>query len=162
MFGGLHFTNVGKNLQLKGQTGVKINFTRIALGDGSLNGASILELRDLINQKMTLNITKLKVETNRAIVGGVLSNQNLSTGFYNREIGVFAMDPDEGEILYCYGNAGENAEYIPAGGGSDILERTLDVSTIVGNASNVAATINESLVFMPKGPLTWDQIEGIN
>ncbi|WP_458412788.1 phage tail protein [Schinkia sp. CFF1] len=160
-FGGLVITNDGRNLQLKAQTGIQLKFTRIALGDGALNGASMSDLRNLISQKMSLNITKLKKETNRAVVGAVLSNQTLAAGFYFREIGVFATDPDIGEILYCYGNAGQNGEYVPAGGGSDVIEKTIDVSTIVGNAVNVSATIDQSLVFMSKGPLTWNQIEGI-
>lgn len=149
-FGGLVLTNDGRNLQLKAQAGAQLNFTRMALGDGNLNGASMADLRNLINQKMSLNITKLKKETNRAVVGAVLSNQSLVTGFYFREIGIFATDPDIGEVLYCYGNAGGNGEYIPAGGGSDIIEKTIDVSTIVGNASTVTATIDQSLVYATK------------
>lgn len=170
-FGGLVLTNKGKTLQSKAQSGVQLNYTRIGLGDGELGSSSILALNALISEKKSLNITKLKVLSGgRAVVGGILSNQDLTTGFYWREIGVFAQDPDVGEILYCYANAGALAEYIPAGGGSDIIEKTIDVQTLVANASNVTATIDESLVFvtqqdlntkMPKGPLTWNQLEGI-
>ncbi|MDO0876766.1 tail fiber protein [Anoxybacillus gonensis] len=152
-FGGLIMTNRGRILQTKAQTGVQLTFTRIALGDGSLSGQSILELNQLINEKKSVSITKLKTQPDgKAVVGAVLSNQDITTGFYWREIGVFAQDPDIGEILYCYGNAGSAAEYIPAGGGSDIIEKNIDIITIVGNASNVSATINQSLVFeTPEG-----------
>lgn len=60
---------------------------------------------------------------------------------------MFAQDPDLGEVLYCYGNAGANAEYIPAGGGPDVVEKIVDVKTIVGNVSTVNAVIDESLIF---------------
>jgi Phage tail-collar fibre protein len=147
-FGGLIMTNKGRILQTKAQTGVQLTFTRIALGDGSLSGQSILELNRLINEKKSLSITKLKTQPDgKAVVGAVLSNQDITTGFYFREIGVFAQDPDVGEILYCYGNAGATAEYIPAGGGPDIIEKNIDIITIVGNASNVSAVINSSLVY---------------
>ncbi|OME05976.1 hypothetical protein BSK60_33010, partial [Paenibacillus odorifer] len=58
-----------------------------------------------------------------------------------------AQDPDEGEILYCYTNAGTDAEYIPAVGGSNVIEKTIDCIVVIGTASNVSATIDDSLVF---------------
>ncbi|OME06188.1 hypothetical protein BSK60_32810, partial [Paenibacillus odorifer] len=57
------------------------------------------------------------------------------------------QDPDEGEILYCYTNAGTDAEYIPAVGGSNVIEKTIDCIVVIGTASNVSATIDDSLVF---------------
>ncbi|PAQ15080.1 hypothetical protein CD798_08540 [Bacillaceae bacterium SAOS 7] len=154
-FGGLLLTNKGRNLQTKAQTGVAIHFTRMAIGDGSLGGTSIIELNDLKNERKSMPIAKLKVLTvGQAIVGSVLSNQDITAGFYFREIGIFATDPDVGEILYCYGNAGATADYIPAGaeGGTDLIEKTIGVTTLVGNTANVTATINQSLIFeTPEG-----------
>ncbi|MEK4883683.1 phage tail protein [Bacillus sp. FSL W8-0223] len=149
-FGGLILTNRGRNLQVKAQTGVELHFTRIAIGDGDLGGSSILELNALKNERKSLEITKLKVLTGgQAVVGSVLNNQDITAGFYFREIGVFATDPDVGEILYCYANAGSTADYIPAGsdGSTDLIEKTIDIVTLVGNAANVTATINESLIY---------------
>ena len=147
-FGGLILTNKGRALQAKAQIGTQLQYTRIAVGDGSLSGQSITELNDLINQVKSLTITKFKtLADGKATVGAILTNVGLLTGFYWREIGVFATDPDVGEILYCYGNSGSNAEYIPADGGPDIVEKNVDVVTIVGNASNVSAVIDTSLIF---------------
>lgn len=154
-FGGLQFTNRGLALQAKGQAGTLIQFTKIAVGDGYLGGSTIPELTSLKNLVKNLSINKLTVIGNgQAVVGAPLSNQGLGTGFYWREIGVFANDPDVGEILYCYGNAGANAEWIPAGGGPDILEKQVDVISIVGNAQNVSAVINQSLVFATQADMT--------
>lgn len=154
-FGGLILTNKGRNLQTKAQTGVALSFTRITIGDGALDGSSILELNALKNQRKSMGITKLKVlSPGQATVGCVLNNQDITSGFYFREIGVFATDPDVGEVLYCYANAGATADYIPAGsgGGTDIIEKTIDVITLIGNAANVTAEINQSLVFeTPEG-----------
>lgn len=152
-FGGLILTNRGKNLQSKAQTGVALQYTRIGVGDGYLGTTPILDLNALKNQVKSLSITKLKnLGNGRSVVGTVLSNQGIAEGFYFREIGVFAQDPDLGEILYCYGNAGELAEYIAPGGGADIIEKSIDVQTIVGNAQNVSAIIDTSLV--------WETVEG--
>ena len=146
--GGLFFTNRGRALQAKAQTGVQLNFTRIGVGDGQLEGQAIDELTALISEKKSLTLNKYKtLPSGKAVVGGILSNQGLVTGFYWRELGLFATDPDLGEILYCYGNAGVLAEYIPAGGGAEILEKQVDVVSLIGNASNVSATIDQSLLF---------------
>ncbi|WP_036647300.1 phage tail protein [Paenibacillus wynnii] len=146
-FGGFTLTNKGRTLQSKAQSGVQLSYTRIAVGSGQLGGQSILLLNTLIDQKKSLPVTRLRMQPpNKAIIGAVLSNQDVTTGFYFREIGVFATDPDEGEILYCYANSGTDAEYIPVVGGADIIEKTIDCTVIIGTASNVTATINESLV----------------
>jgi hypothetical protein len=156
-FGGLIFTNVGRNLQAKAQAGAALNFTRIAIGDGALGGSSISDLTALKNQTKTMSITKLKTMTGgKAVVGTSFSNSDITSGFYWRELGVFASDPDLGEILYCYGNAGNNAEYIPAGGGADIVEKAVDCVTIVGNASSVSAVIDQSLVFASQADLNFE------
>ncbi len=147
-FGGLILTNKGRNLQVKAQLGTQLTFTRMAVGDGELGGSSILELNALKHEIKSLPLSKYRrMADGKALVGAVLSNQDLVAGFYFREIGILAEDPDEGEVLYCYGNAGATAEYIPAGGGADILEKSIDVITIVGNAENVSATIEQSLVY---------------
>lgn len=145
-FGGLILTNKGRNLQAKAQTGVQLNFTKIKIGDGSLSGQSIVDLTDLISTKKELTILGLQtLAGGKAKLRSYFSNTDIITGFYWRELGVFAQDPQEGEILYCYGNAGANAEYIPAGGGPDIVERYINVITLIGNASNISATLGSEI-----------------
>ncbi|MEN8702442.1 hypothetical protein [Bacillus infantis] len=151
VFGGLFLTNKGRNLQVKAQTGVQLNFTRMAIGDGFLGSSSLLERNRLVSEKMSLPLTKLRaLPGGQATLGAVLNNQDISSGFYFRELGIYATDPDAGEILYMYGNAGNLADYIPAGqaGSTDLLEQTIDVAVLVGNATNVSATINQSLVYV--------------
>lgn len=147
-FGGLLFTNRGRNLQAKAQAGAALKFTRIALGDGALGSGSIADLTALKNEIKSIAVTKLRIlEGGKAVIGAILSNQSLNVGFWFRELGLYAQDPDLGEILYCYGNAGAGADYIPAGGGPDIVEKAIDVITIAGNAANISAVIDESLIF---------------
>ncbi|MBP1926837.1 hypothetical protein J2Z76_002707 [Sedimentibacter acidaminivorans] len=145
-FGGLLFTNLGKNLQAKSMTGSELRFTKIVIGDGELGSGSILDLRNVVHEIKSLEITKLKsTPDGKAILGTKFDNNTISVGFYWREIGVFAMDPDIGEILYCYGNAGTNADYIPASGGAQVIEKVIDLPIIIGNATNVTATIASGL-----------------
>ena len=148
-FNSLKLTNDGLDLQSKAQTGTALEFTRVAAGDGELpDGTDLIDLTALINEKESLDITSISVdEDGNAKVRTTISNQGLDNGFYIREIGLFANDPDKGEILYCIANAGDLADFLPSGTGSDIVESTLDLITVVGNAENVVAQIDESLTF---------------
>ncbi|NOU83219.1 hypothetical protein GC101_30635 [Paenibacillus sp. LMG 31459] len=154
VFGGMTLTNKGLALQGKAQAGTQLNYTRIAIGDGSLSGQSVPALNALISLKKSLPIARLQMQPpNKVIIGTTLSNADITTGFYFREVGVFAQDPDGGEILYAYANAGVTADYIAPGGGTDIIEKAFDCVVVVGTAANIKAMIDESLVFAKKSEL---------
>ena len=150
VFGGLISTNSGRNLLAKAQIGKVLNFKKVVLGDGQLGSSeNIANITQLKNQVLVCDITGIKVTQNvNATITFNLSNQYLETGFYWRELGVIAEDPDtKEEVLYCYGNARENGEYISANGGADILEKNVSVDLIVTNVQNISATIDKSLVY---------------
>ena len=115
-YNGMTLTTAGLQLEAKAQTGTQLAFTRVALGDGELAaGQSLAALTGLIHWKMDLPITSLAViGTGTARMTVVLQNAELETGFFAREMGVYATDPDVGEILYAVANAG--AVQITAGG----------------------------------------------
>lgn len=162
-FGNIVFTNKGRLLRTKAELGTTLEFTKIGIGKGIIDEQPVSELTDLIDSVLDVDITNLKTYTNgQARIGGVFINKGLSYGFYWRELGLFANDPDNGEILYCYGNAGDLAEYIPADGGSELLEKYVSIVALIGNASNVTATINSSLVYATMEQLESkvDKVEG--
>ncbi|WP_379147872.1 phage tail protein [Paenibacillus sp. sgz500992] len=154
VFGGMTITTKGIALQGKAQAGAALNYTRIAVGDGTLSGQSISALNGLISQKKNLPITRLKTQLpNKAVIGAVLSNAEITTGFYFREVGVFAHDPDVGEILYAYANSGVTADYIAPADSTDIIEKSFDCIVVVGTAANITAVIDESLVYALRSDL---------
>ena len=125
-------TTAGLIVLAKGVAGQKINYTKIVLGDGYLEeGQSPRTLTGVVSPKATVDITKLKI------------NGDETEGFYYRELGLYAEDPDPevGEVLYCYGNCGDLAEWIPPSGGATIVEKTIDIVTAIGTATNVTAYI---------------------
>jgi hypothetical protein len=151
-FSTILFTDKGRALQSKALAGANLNFTKIVMGSGNLGGQSQITLSAVIEPKVNLSIASLQHKSNYATVKGVFSNADISEGFYWKELGIYAQDPDLGEILYCYGNAGALAEYIPIQS-SEIIEKVVSVSLIVGNVSSVSATIDESLVYASKEDL---------
>lgn len=138
-------TSAGNLALARALAGGKLTFTKIVLGDGQLPaGTPIRDIQGVINPKATIDITKLKVNDDRtAIVGGTYTNNATATGFYWRELGLYAEDPDSsiGEILYCYGNAGDLAEWIPPSGSQTTIEKSIDILTYVGDAANVSIYI---------------------
>ena len=74
------------------------------------------------------------------------------TGFRLWEIGLFAQDPEEGEILYGVTFAAE-ADFIPPGGGITTMEKWVDIITIVDMANDITANINELLVTATKNDI---------
>lgn len=141
-FGNLTFTNRGLNLLSKGQSGTPIQITKIKVGDGQLGSSSILDLNDLKNAVAELNIERKQVmPSNQILISAVLRNQDYTSGFYLREFGIMANDPELGEILYAYVNAGTLADYIPAPSSAQVVKE-LEAVLQFGNASNVTITVN--------------------
>ena len=136
----------GLALVAKGATGNPIKYTRIVLGDGYLSKEQTPRyLSAVVSPRVSIEITKLKVNNDgSAVIGGIFSNKDLNDGFYYRELGLYAEDEEYGEVLYCYGNCGDNAEWIPPTGGATIVEKTIDIVTMIGTAQNVTAYIRSS------------------
>lgn len=142
-------TNAGQALQTKVLAGATLTFTRIALGDGQLNGQPIAPLTALISQKATVEVDSVRVvNTSTAQVAGFFSNADISTGFWWRETGVFAQDPDMGEILYGYTNAGDAGDYIPTVADTRV-EKYIYCSIAVASATTVDITIPSSDTYIP-------------
>lgn len=142
-------TNVGQALQTKVLAGAELTFTRIALGDGKLNGQPISPLTALIHQTASVPVdTVVVINDDTCQASGFFSNTDISTGFWWRETGIFAQDPDVGEILYGYTNAGDAGDYIPPVQDTRI-EKYIYCSIAVANAETVNITIPSSDTFIP-------------
>ena len=135
------FTGVGRQLQTRVIAGDTLTFTAIKLGDGTMTTEPIVALTDLIHGIIALPVHEVRRNADYAEVTGVFQNAGLSSGFYWREIGIFAADPDypndrSHDILYCYQNAAELAEYIPSAS-SAVIEKIIRVACVVGDAESV-------------------------
>jgi len=141
------FTDAGKELHARAIAGAPLKFTQLKLGDGDLGSKTIASLTALVKPVASVGISTLRHSGNFATIGGLFTNADLTTGFYWREIGLFAADPDapddrSRDILYCYQNAGNAADYIPASV-SEIITKRINIAAIVDNAPNVTAELAE-------------------
>ncbi|MCP4163633.1 MAG: hypothetical protein GY760_26540 [Deltaproteobacteria bacterium] len=138
-------TTAGKALIAKAQTGTTINFTKAKLGKGDLlQNESPLEFTDLKEAEATeVNILYKEYlsETGNVRITLTYSNEGLVTGYYVKEVGLFANDPDVGEILflYCYSS---DADYLPPDSLDPIfVEPVINLIIKVDNATDVTANI---------------------
>lgn len=135
-------TKKGRALQAKAEAGTPLVFTRVKMGDGQLKDQIVDNLTNLISPKKELNINSVKAEGDGLCrVRTHLTNIAQAVGLFVYEIGLFALDPDEGEILYGYASAYE-PDFLPPEGGSTLINHQFDIMVIVGNATNISATID--------------------
>lgn len=116
----------------------ELHFTKLGLGSGSTAGTS-----DMTNLVSSITITSFTKGVGAASMTGVLDNANVQTGYYATELGVYAQDPDDGEILYAYAFNGSNPTYIPPASSASYERVNLTVVVAIGDAEEVTATIGE-------------------
>ena len=93
MFQAPKLTDAGKNLYYRNMAGEGIKFTTIQLGNGTISGP-ISAMTALVSAVVTIDAAVKNNAEQYADVSGHFSNAELEEGFYWREIGVFAADPD--------------------------------------------------------------------
>lgn len=128
--------------------GGTLEFTRIVVGDGELKPGQVpAAMTELNNPLFNVEIHDVYSDSeSQATIKGVFSNDQVDTGFYYRELGLYAKDPATGaEILYCYGNAGADAEWITPAGESSIIEKEIHIVVLIGNATKVTANLNSGI-----------------
>lgn len=100
------------------------------------------ELRDLVTPKQNVGIATIEAQNDGTCkLSATISNIGLQAGYYVRELGVFATDPDKGEILYLVANDSA-PDYLPAEGGATVVSQEFAVYVSASNTDNVVAQID--------------------
>lgn len=134
-------TDVGADLQAKVNAGkTKLTFTKIKVGSG-VNATNPLALTDVISSKWETTNFVVKQEGKIVSVDTFITNNGITEAFRMSEIGLFARDPDKGEILYAYLTDPE-PDRMPAEGGSVVVSQELTIGMIFSNTGNVSLTVN--------------------
>jgi hypothetical protein len=148
-FQNMIITRAGLDMIAQSQAGGTLIFTKGKLGDGQIGDQSIPDLTDLINAKMSVELSSVTAKTEGHVeVRFIVDNTDLDVGFFVREVGIFAKVNDEGvEKLYGYANAGNYTNYL-ADKTVPIDSIITKIDLVVGNASNVSFTTDKSLVYV--------------
>lgn len=143
-----NITDVGRQLWAEMQAGGSFVPTRIVVGSGYLPTEKTTKTVTAVAepvQSIQLNKSE-KMSGGDYVFGGVFTNKDVTAAFYYRELALYAkVERPDGteteETLYSYGNAGANAELIPAYSTGTAVERQLDILSYIGNDATVTVEI---------------------
>ena len=139
---GGRLTKAGRDLQIKVEAGqCKLELTKIKLGDGAEDISSVDRMTDLVGPKAEFGISQVEAKDGLCTVTGIIHTSNVSAGFYVREWGLFAKDPDRGEILYMI-SIDPNPESIPPKTAALKQAATYAMNIVVANAANIEVRID--------------------
>lgn len=141
-------TTKGQALLAKVVAGTtKLEFTKIAVSENTLSGdlASKTGIGTIKQSEKVASVVRQNGANVK--VSASFSNETLGAGYYVRNIGLYATDPQDGEILYSISVADEStatADWMPPFNGIGVSSLLVDLVTAVSNASNVEVTVDPS------------------
>lgn len=136
-------TDRGRDLLAKivaGSSGV--SFTKVSLSSQSYADDGIPALTALDGVEQTVEVSRVTKTSAAAVkIEAAIDNLNVTQGYSLAAIGLYATDPDLGEILYGVAGA-DVAGYVPAYNGVTVSGVYVNLTTSVNNASNVNLQVN--------------------
>ncbi len=138
----LTLTDSGRALIVKALAGDTLTFSKLAIGTGDDPGDAS-GLTAMVNQVVGMDITSIEKGDGIVKLEGSFDNSVLNDNIFAKELGVYAIDPDDGEILYAYANAGAFPSYISASSSTSYERITLRVLVAVGDAEHIEAVIGQ-------------------
>lgn len=141
---------MSKLLALEGE----LRFTRAAVGDGEVpGGIAYAVLTGLSHEIADASIASCTYKGDaQSTITLQVSSVGLKKGFLVKEVGLFAEDPNEGEILYAYLPLQSDPQYIYAANSNVLKYAEFELTVVVGAMTSVTAVIN------PRSLLTYEQI----
>lgn len=147
-FSKLVITNKGQALLAKMIAGSgNIEFTKVSASSTAYTDAQLEGLTSLSDVKQTSLISKVTRTNEVAIkVEAAFTNTELTVGYYMKALGLYAVDPDDGEILYAVTRETSGNCYMPAYNGITVSGAYVQLVTTVGNAENVSLEVDQAAV----------------
>lgn len=150
-------TTAGLALEQKLMSGnLTLKLTKAKAGNGYVNPVHLMLQTDVTGAVQDLQLGDvMRSESNNTVTLPVtLSNEGLEGGYNLYQVGVYAEDPDLGEILYFIAQTSvKNGEAIPSKDESPGFTIDWNFAFNNSNADNVEVVLNEA------GRLTLDQAD---
>ena len=139
------FTRKGEQLRAKVEAGkCKLTLTKIKIGNGSVTLGDIKDMSDLKSPQLVLGISSCAVsaEDDRVCeVVGIASSSNVDNAFSVTEMGLYANDPDVGEILYLV-EIDTSPDDMPNKNAQSPVTLTYQIELVTSNTANVTALVS--------------------
>lgn len=110
-------TDKGRSLMAKLTQGNTLNITKAVAGDNFVTPGLLSQQTTISNQKQVLTFRPVAYpETGKCAITVSLKNEGLAAGYTATQVGMFATDPDEGEVLLFVSQAtdAESGTIIPS------------------------------------------------
>lgn len=134
-------TKKGLALQAKVQGGETLRFTRMALGSGK--PSSLSTATRLANEKQSLDITSMNTNDNTCTVYGTSTNINVREEYVATELGLFAYDTNEGEILYAV-TTDDAPDTIPASSSATVVTQRIGLAIAISGSPKVEVALTQT------------------
>ncbi|EHV0179748.1 hypothetical protein KZ114_002821 [Enterococcus faecalis] len=118
-------------------------FTQVAISSTEYQDSQLEELTVLSNIKQTSKAQAYSNNKTTVSATAAINNEGLTEGYYINTVGLYATDPDKGEILYSVSTAKVNG-YMPPDIGVSKSGFSFTIYTEVGNAEQVDVTVDPS------------------
>lgn len=136
---GFVLTEKGLALQAKIDAGLAtLTFTKISIGSGSSSS-----LTDLVKREKDLTIASCSVDGTTVKLVSTLTNTGVTQAFKERELGLFATDPDDGEIMFAY-MTDPDPDTMPAEGSTTVVSKRMTLNLTFSNTGNITAVLDSS------------------
>ena len=122
------------------------DFTRIVASDDKYEITDLEALTSLTEKQSSVISSKEIVNTVGVQVKAAFTNASLAQGYYMNTLGLYATDPDEGEILFavCIETTGNC--YMPPYTGVTVSGAIVTMTTVVSNSEDVDITVDPAAV----------------
>lgn len=143
-FSKLYLTSRGQSLMAKVIAGevTSLTFTKVSTSSQVYAESALEALTALSNVKQTNSVTKVTITNSTSVkVETAFTNESLTAGYYLRSLGLYATDPDLGEILYAVCVETSGYCYMPAYNGVTVSSAYIQLYTTVGNSDNVSLAV---------------------
>ena len=136
-------TDQGKALQAKLLQGQTLKITRVTTGSKKVPIVDLRQQTDVTEGGYDITLQPSRTEGEKTILPVLLENTGLKESYDLWQVGFFAEDPDEGEILFCISQASQ-AKHIPSEAESPGYSVTWDFYFNPSNTVSFEVVLNSS------------------
>lgn len=146
-------TNKGLALLAKLVAGNTLTITKAVTGSGTVAVSALASQTSVTNQQQVMSFRTISYPSaGTCAVPAYITNENLNTGYTAKQIGIFANDPDDGEILFFIAQD-TTGTTVPSISDMPGFSAEWTFYFTYGQADNVSVTVD------PSNTVTQDQLD---
>lgn len=154
-------TDKGAALQAKLIEGQTLHITQVMTGGAKVPLVNLRQQTSVTDGGKRITLQPVRIEGHQMVVPVLLENTGLEESYDLWQVGIYAQDPDEGEILYCLAQATE-AKHIPSAAEGPGFSITWDFYFKTSNTVPIEVNLNsKGLVSIEQYQVHEGEIHGL-